>query len=224
MSNLAWNRAVSNLFGEWRLLFAGKHATKSLMFRTLFFGFCVGFFSCVIFLSAVHKASEKRRQQAFAQQEVLYQSSGEAMLPLEKEKQIFSAFLANLEKAERMAADWERQNHRDGLVFLSAQAKYALPTDVEELLQCKIEDPTAIFPKCVGEHFSFYDFLCNENYCIWTFCRKGSAPHSCIYSGAGSLTRGSFRWDHSINVLFPQSVPLAKWVEESHGWKVYGVE
>lgn len=216
--------AVSNLFKEWRFLFSKKYAKKSLLFKTLFFGFCVGFFSCVIFLSAVHKASEKRRQQAFAQQEALYQASGEAILPLDQEKQVFNSFLSGIEQAEKMAQDWSGVHRDTAVIFSTPSAAGALPEKIETLLQCKIENPSADYPVCNGAYYKFYEFYCTNKTCHWTFCRKGSMDHSCIYSGSGFWGRDSYEWKHSLQVLFPQAEPLARWVGQRYDWEIYNLK
>ena len=95
---------------------------------------------------------------------------------------------------------------------------------IETLLQCKIENPSADYPVCNGAYYKFYEFYCTNKACHWTFCRKGSMDHSCIYSGSGFWERDSYEWKHSLQVLFPQAEPLARWVGQRYDWEIYNLK
>ncbi|MBR3603707.1 MAG: hypothetical protein IKL48_03355 [Elusimicrobiaceae bacterium] len=222
MSTKTYKKRVKTFIRDCKHLLSKKSASPKFLIKTFLIGFIFGvLFFFVLSPLLVKEILDNRREQERARQAALYRASGEAILPLEEEKQVFSAFLTGLEKVERMASDWKVQDKYEVIKFLTKEARYALPADVEEVLNCKIKNPDARYPKCDAEYYTFSEFFCDHIECSWTFCRKGSAPNSCIYSGGGRLERGSYTWNHEISFGYPQVLEFAKWVGKTHNWEVH---
>ena len=209
---------IKNFIDDWKMLFSKKKSSKFLFFKTLFLGFVAGNIFCFASIVLWQGYRLNKMEQERLLQEQLYQASGEAILPLEEEKELFSAYLSGLEQMEKMASDWVDQNPDKDIKFLKKTNH--LPLDIQEILQCKIDDPSEEYPQCNGEYYYFYDFMCYNQKCSWTFCRRGTAPNSCIYAAVGILEKGAFSWKHHMNVLFSQAIPLSKWINRTYDWEI----
>lgn len=160
---------------------------------------------------------------------------------VETEKELMSRFLSGLEDLERALDDWfflhknqleepdpspQDAAGPNGLApigsarsvwFLSDKASPALTPSVSALLDCRVEDPKAQFPKCRGNVYSFYDVQCDSDGCSWTLCRHNKTPHSCTYSMNGY--RGRFgRWENNCNAILPQSFAWCEYLRKEKGF------
>lgn len=140
----------------------------------------------------------------------------------EEEAQKMSRFLSGLPELERALDSWFTLYgaQTDGSVWLlSEEATPALNPSAASLLDYKVDDPTAEFPHCQGNVYSFYELQCDYQSCSWTLCRHNEEPYSCTYSMTGYRDRFG-HWEYECNVLMPPARAFCAYLQREKGFTI----
>lgn len=148
--------------------------------------------------------------------------TAEQVSSVERETELMSRFLEGLPDLERALDTWFflYSQQTDGSVwFLSEESSGALNPSAPSLIGCEVADPSAEYPECRGNVYSFYELQCNDQSCSWTLCRHNEKPYSCTYSLHGVRDKWG-RWENECNILLPQAREFCDYLQKEKGFIV----